>query len=221
MKIEGMRMTNIKYLSITEFAEKAGVSTQAIYKQISNAKGQLAPYVYRDGKQPLIEITALSKLYGVEIENSTFSTDNQPFLTAQDENSTLESTRYQEEIQPVNPNSTRNNQPFSTDYIEFLKAQIAELKADRAEIEQRLTATIQEKDNIIKDQTAQLAQLAQQVAQIADKALLATSQQQYLTAMEKTNKAEISDEITEDAEEEPKEEQQEKKKKGFWSWLLD
>lgn len=221
MKIEGTRMTNIKYLSITEFAEKAGVSKQAIYKQISNAKSQLAPYVYRDGKPPLIEITALSKLYGVEIENSTFSTDNQPFSTAQDENSTLESTRNQEKIQPVNPNSTRNNQPFSTDYIEFLKAQIEELKADRAEIEQRLTATIQEKDNIIKDQTAQLAQLAQQVAQIADKALLATSQQQYLTAMEKTNKAEISDEITEDAEEAPKEEQQAKKKKSFWSWLTE
>ena len=79
MKIEGTRMTNIKYLSITEFAEKAGVSKQAIYKQISNAKSQLAPYVYRDGKQPLIEITALSKLYGVEIENSTFQPTINPF----------------------------------------------------------------------------------------------------------------------------------------------
>ena len=215
MKIEGTRMTNIKYLSITEFAEKAGVSKQAIYKQISNAKSQLAPYVYRDGKQPLIEITALSKLYGVEIENSTFSTDNQPFSTAQDENSTLESTRNQEEIQPVNPNSTLDNQPISTDYIAFLKAEIEGLKAEKAQTEQRLNDTIKEKDQIIKQQTEQLASLAQQVADIATKALITTSQQQYLTAAEKVDKQEPPAEEAIIKEVEP-----EAPKKGFWAKLF-
>ena len=208
-------MTNIKYLSITEFAEKAGVSKQAIYKQISNAKSQLAPYVYRDGKQPLIEITALSKLYGVEIENSTFSTDNQPFSTAQDENSTLESTRNQEEIQPVNPNSTLDNQPISTDYIAFLKAEIEGLKAEKAQTEQRLNDTIKEKDQIIKQQTEQLASLAQQVADIATKALITTSQQQYLTAAEKVDKQEPPAEEAIIKEVEP-----EAPKKGFWAKLF-
>ena len=215
MKIEGTRMTNIKYLSITEFAEKAGVSKQAIYKQISNAKSQLAPYVYRDGKQPLIEITALSKLYGVEIENSTLSTDNQPFSTAQDENSTLESTRNQEEIQPVNPNSTLDNQPISTDYIAFLKAEIEGLKAEKAQTEQRLNDTIKEKDQIIKQQTEQLASLAQQVADIATKALITTSQQQYLTAAEKVDKQEPPAEEAIIKEVEP-----EAPKKGFWAKLF-
>ena len=215
MKIEGTRMTNIKYLSITEFAEKAGVSKQAIYKQISNAKSQLAPYVYRDGKQPLIEITALSKLYGVEIENSTLSTDNQPFSTAQDENSTLESTRDQEEIQPVNPNSTLDNQPISTDYIAFLKAEIEGLKAEKAQTEQRLNDTIKEKDQIIKQQTEQLASLAQQVADIATKALITTSQQQYLTAAEKVDKQEPPAEEAIIKEVEP-----EAPKKGFWAKLF-
>ena len=208
-------MTNIKYLSITEFAEKAGVSKQAIYKQISNAKSQLAPYVYRDGKQPLIEITALSKLYGVEIENSTFSTDNQPFSTAQDENSTLESTRNQEEIQPVNPNSTLDNQPISTDYIAFLKAEIEGLKAEKAQTEQRLNDTIKEKDQIIKQQTEQLASLAQQVADIATKALITTSQQQYLTAAEKVDKQEPPADEAIIKEVEP-----EAPKKGFWAKLF-
>lgn len=215
MKIEGTRMTNIKYLSITEFAEKAGVSKQAIYKQISNAKSQLAPYVYRDGKQPLIEITALSKLYGVEIENSTLSTDNQPFSTAQDENSTLESTRNQEEIQPVNPNSTLDNQPISTDYIAFLKAEIEGLKAEKAQTEQRLNDTIKEKDQIIKQQTEQLASLAQQVADIATKALITTSQQQYLTAAEKVDKQEPPADEAIIKEVEP-----EAPKKGFWAKLF-
>lgn len=208
-------MTNIKYLSITEFAEKAGVSKQAIYKQISNAKSQLAPYVYRDGKQPLIEITALSKLYGVEIENSTLSTDNQPFSTAQDENSTLESTRNQEEIQPVNPNSTLDNQPISTDYIAFLKAEIEGLKAEKAQTEQRLNDTIKEKDQIIKQQTEQLASLAQQVADIATKALITTSQQQYLTAAEKVDKQEPPADEAIIKEVEP-----EAPKKGFWAKLF-
>lgn len=208
-------MTNIKYLSITEFAEKAGVSKQAIYKQISNAKSQLAPYVYRDGKQPLIEITALSKLYGVEIENSTLSTDNQPFSTAQDENSTLESTRNQEKIQPVNPNSTLDNQPISTDYIAFLKAEIEGLKAEKAQTEQRLNDTIKEKDQIIKQQTEQLASLAQQVADIATKALITTSQQQYLTAAEKVDKQEPPADEAIIKEVEP-----EAPKKGFWAKLF-
>jgi hypothetical protein len=84
--------------------------------------------------------------------------------------------------QPDNPISTPNFQPISTDYIEFLKAQVADLKAEKDAVEKRLSATIAEKDTIIKDQSAQLAQLAQQIAQIADKALITTAQQQYLTA---------------------------------------
>ena len=67
-------MENVKYLSIAEFAEAAKVSKQAIYKQVNNENSQLAPYILRDGKKTLISIAALSALYKVEIENSTFST---------------------------------------------------------------------------------------------------------------------------------------------------
>ena len=76
-------------------------------------------------------------------------------------------------------------------------------------VETRLNATIAEKDCIIKDQSAQLAQLAQQVAQIADKALITTAQQQYLTAAERVEKSEPEPEV------EPVE-----VKKGFWAKLL-
>lgn len=168
-------MIDENYLTISAFAEKAKVSKQAIYKQIGNANSQIAPYIHRNGKQILIKISALKDLYGVEKVDSTKPTQD----------STPQSTRINPNNQPIQPDSTLNIQPISTDYIDFLKAQIAELKEERTEVEQRLNATIQEKDSIIKEQSARLAELAQQVAQIADKALIATSQQQYLTAMDK------------------------------------
>lgn len=191
-------MIEIEYLSIAEFAAIARVSKQAIYKQVKNKNSQLSSYLLRDGKKTLIKINALSELYGVETEKLNLSTQNREIKTTfstneegtEVENTTLKAENTTQENQPLNQVSTQENQPLSTDYIEFLKAQIAELKTEKAEIEQRLTATIQEKDHIIQEQSAQLSDLAQKVAQIADKALIATSQQQYLTALEKTGERE-------------------------------
>lgn len=212
-------MVEVGYLSIAEFAEKAKVSKQAIYKQVNNENSQIAPFVLREGKRTLIKVSALSELYGVDTTEATFTTpteDKQSTFTTPKEGGEVEeatqgTTADNPQEQPAPANSTAEVQPLSTDYIEFLKAQIAELKAEKADVEQRLNATIQEKDGIIKDQSAQLAQLAQQVAQIADKALIATSQQQYLTAMEKGDRAD-----TGTIEAIPVEEQTpEKPKKGF------
>ena len=212
-------MVEVGYLSIAEFAEKAKVSKQAIYKQVNNENSQIAPFVLREGKRTLIKVSALSELYGVDTTEATFTTpteDKQTTFTTQKEGGEVEETTQEPttdnpQEQPAAAVSTAEVQPLSTDYIEFLKAQIAELKAEKADVEQRLNATIQEKDGIIKDQSAQLAQLAQQVAQIADKALIATSQQQYLTAMEKGDRAD-----TGTIEAIPVEEQTpEKPKKGF------
>lgn len=191
-------MVEVEYLSIAEFAEKAGVSKQAIYKQVNNENSQISPYVLREGKKTLIKASALSELYKVDTEKTTLTTPtegNQTTFTTQTEGGEVEettpqSTQDNQEEQPSNPISTQENQPISTDYIAFLKEQVAELKAEKAAVEQRLNATIQEKDSIIKEQTAQLAQLAQQVAEIANKALITTSQQQYLTAAERVEKQE-------------------------------
>ena len=217
-------MVEVEYLSIAEFAEKAGVSKQAIYKQVGNENSQIAPYLLRDGKRTLIKVSALRELYKVDTENLTFTTPaedtEQPEATPKGESvveeTTPPTTLDNPTKQPNNPISTQENQPLSTDYIEFLKAQVAELKAEKDAVEKRLSATIAEKDSIIKDQSAQLAQLAQQVAQIADKALITTAQQQYLTARAGGDAVEITP-----AEEVPIAEQPpEKKKKGFWSRLF-
>ena len=220
-------MVDVGYISIAEFAEKAGVSKQAIYKQVNNENSQLAPYILREGKKTLIQISALSALYGVD---TTQTTPINPTATAEQPNSTPTGETEVEETtpqttpsnhknNPIQPEPTPKNQPISTDYIAFLKEQIAELKAEKTETERRLSATIQEKDAIIKEQSAQLAQLAQQVARIADKALITTSQQQYLTAMEKGGSEDIPPETP---AEEPivVEQTEEKPKKSFWSRLF-
>lgn len=217
-------MVEVEYLSIAEFAEKAGVSKQAIYKQVGNENSQIAPYLLRDGKRTLIKVSALRELYKVDTEFSTITTPTEdagqpeatPKWESKVEDTTPPTTLDNPTEQPDNPFSTIENQPISTDYIEFLKAQVAELKAEKEAVEKRLNATITEKDNIIKDQSAQLAQLAQQVAQIADKALITTAQQQYLTAKAGGDAVEIPP-----AGDAPIEEHTpEKKKKGFWSRLF-
>ena len=219
-------MVDVGYISIAEFAEKAGVSKQAIYKQVNNENSQLAPYILREGKKTLIQISALSALYGVDTTQTTpinpTATAEQPISTPtgeiEVEETTPQTTPSNPKNNPIQPEPTPKNQPISTDYIEFLKAQLAEVKADRANTEQRLMATIQEKDAIIKEQSAQLAQLAKQVAQIADKALIATSQQQYLTAMEKTEKQVEPIQAEEQPPAEPIEE--DKPKKSFFQRLF-
>ena len=217
-------MVEVEYLSIAEFAEKAGVSKQAIYKQVGNENSQIAPYLLRDGKRTLIKVSALRELYKVDTENLTFTTPTEdagqpeatPIGKSKVDEPTPQTATDNPTDQPIKPNSTLENQPISTDYIEFLKAQVAELKAEKDAVEKRLSATIAEKDSIIKDQSAQLAQLAQQVAQIADKALITTAQQQYLTAKAGGDAVEITP-----AEEVPVVEQPpEKKKKGFWNRLF-
>ena len=211
---------NVVYLTIAEFAEYAKVSKQAIYKQVSNENSQIAPYLLREGKRTLIKATALNELYGVDTTLLTFTTPSeveeseiQPEPAGAE---VEEATPPDVENQPFNPEPTPKNQPVSTDYIEYLKWQVAELKAEKARTEERLNATIQEKDRIINSQSAQLAELAKQVAQIADRALIATSQQQVLTAMEKGERAETETAGEQIVPIEPAETQ----RKSFWKRLF-
>lgn len=53
------------YLTIKEFAEKVGVSQQAIYKQVER---KLKNYVKLIDNQKRIDIRALQEVYGIEIE---------------------------------------------------------------------------------------------------------------------------------------------------------
>ena len=60
-----------KYYTVREFAAKAKVSNQAIYKQVGN---QLATYLIMVDNQKFIEESALFDVYGIEVDNQV---DNQ------------------------------------------------------------------------------------------------------------------------------------------------
>lgn len=161
------------------------VSKQAVYKQISNEHSQLAPFICLQGKRTLIKAEALKALYEVDLENSTLSTQNSTLSTHAglniQPNSTQNSTLSTDDIQPCQPNI----QPNADEYIAFLKAEIADLKDKQQEQDNRHAAALAEKDKIIQEQTKQLADLCKQVSDIAQKALAATTQQQYLMAYDR------------------------------------
>lgn len=54
------------YLTVREFAQKAGISNQAVYKQIKN---QLSTYVSIVDNRKMIDAVALFEVYGIEVDN--------------------------------------------------------------------------------------------------------------------------------------------------------
>lgn len=54
-----------EYLSIKDFAKRAGKSQQAIYKQVER---KLNKYIKLVDNQKMIDIRALQEVYGVEVE---------------------------------------------------------------------------------------------------------------------------------------------------------
>ena len=57
-----------EYLSIKDFAEKAGVSQQSLYKRLNKLNNQLNNYIKLVDNQKMIDIRALQEVYGVEVE---------------------------------------------------------------------------------------------------------------------------------------------------------
>ena len=66
-----------QYISIKEFAERAGVSPQAIYKRLNQVGNQLNNYVKPVGNQRMLNIQALQDVYGIEVDNQ-----NQPVVNS-------------------------------------------------------------------------------------------------------------------------------------------
>lgn len=60
-------MDRKEYLTVKEFAEVAGVSTQSVYKRLATS---LQPYVKEVANQRMLNIRALQDVYGIEVGNS-------------------------------------------------------------------------------------------------------------------------------------------------------
>ena len=91
-----------EYLSIKDFAKRAGVSQQAIYKQVER---KLNNYVKMVENQKMIDIRALQEVYGVEVEQpiqpiiQPVEQPIQPLLQATIESLSKELERKSEELQ--------------------------------------------------------------------------------------------------------------------------
>lgn len=66
-------MIDQEYITIKEFAARAGVSPQAIYKRLNQVDNQLINYIKQVGNQRMLNIQALQDIYGIQIDNQ-----NQP-----------------------------------------------------------------------------------------------------------------------------------------------
>lgn len=68
-------MADQEYICIKEFAVRAGVSPQAIYKRLNQVDNQLNNYIKPVGNQRMLNIQALHDIYGIEVDNQ-----NQPVV---------------------------------------------------------------------------------------------------------------------------------------------
>lgn len=66
-----------EYLSITDFAARAKVSKQSIYKRLNQLNNQLNNYVEMIDNQRMIDIRALQEIYGIEVEQPSQPKNNQ------------------------------------------------------------------------------------------------------------------------------------------------
>lgn len=159
---------NEKKYSVAEFAKLAGISKQAVYKQISNLNSQIQPYLDRSGRTVEIYEIALTEIYNLKINHDI------PRVNEVKPEIKPEEIHIDNPEQPENSTLNNQNSQVEVDYIQFLKEQVAQ----KDKIIEELQQSIREKDSQIKDLTFKLADLAQQAQQIAGQA-------QYLQANDK------------------------------------
>ena len=210
-----------EYLTVKEFAAAAGISQQAVYKQISS---RLKPYVVNKGNQKVIAAEALNIFYpdADSIRNSTLDSTN----------STLDSTNSTRENPEIQPDSMQKEdeveqvkQPDSTgsgedskqkdleEQIKKLQEQIENILKNEQEEKEFLKEQIRQKDKQIDSLTENLA-MAQQLAAADKRKLLELEEKQKEEPM-----------VVEDLDIDPEppaadQKIEEPKKKGFWARLF-
>lgn len=84
-QIKNIKQNNL--LTIQEFAKLANVSVQSVYKRLNNS---LNPFLQQVDNQKMLEIRALTEIYGIEVEqpfkpelNNLLNSDEVKFLRKQ------------------------------------------------------------------------------------------------------------------------------------------
>lgn len=150
-----------EYLKIKDFADRLGISRQAVYQRI---KRDLAPYTQKSGRETLIDADAAALFDGSQLLDKVDKT-----LTAQPDDVVKLLDSFNDQI------CTKDKQ------IDALQAQIVQLLQVNQEQFANLTSQI---DNL----TGQLDKLREQnqyqsehIMQQSDRLSVLLSQQQYLT----------------------------------------
>lgn len=131
------------FLTVREFAQRAGVSNQAIYKQ---TKSQLSTYVSTIDNQKYIDSKALSDVFGIDIDNLV---DNQ-----------VDNQKINTESTAAAADQQQNQPDVSKELLEMLKE---EIKKKDQQIEK-----LQESLDKAYTQISEMAQKAQYIT-AADK----------------------------------------------------
>lgn len=133
------KMEQDELLTIQEFAKKAGVSVQAVYKRLNNS---LNPYIQLVEGRKMLKSSALFEIYGIEVVQPI-----QPF------------------IQPIQPSIQPDfDEKTVTPEVIFLRKQVEQLQAELS-AERQHSRELAEKIVVLADQSQklQLAQMSQQL----------------------------------------------------------
>ena len=200
------------YFTVKEFAEKANISQQAVYKQIN---GRLKPYIHNVKGQKVIEAAAFKKFYSTEVQQPHNPDSIPEIQDFKPEDEQLNSTQ----IQPDNNNQ---KQQELEQQIKELQGQLKQIIENEQEEKQFLRDQIKQKDKQIESLTDNL-KIAQQLAAADKKKVLELEAKQ-----EEIRKAEVA--VSEDsaanpaADAAPKEdtkEQEQPKRKGIFARLFN
>lgn len=141
------KMEQDELLTVQEFAEKAGVSVQAVYKRLNNS---LNPYIQLVEGRKMIKLSALSDVYGVEVEQPI-----KPFVQP-----------IQPSIQPeLNKENSSSEADFLRKQVEQLQAELSAERQHSRELAEKI-AELAEKVVVLTDQSQKL-QLAQMSPQLS------------------------------------------------------
>lgn len=237
-----------QYLTISVFALKAGVSQQAIGKQTRNPNSRLFPYIKKENGRTLINSKALFDLYNIEsysyktqeepetTENNPIETQGQPKEntneTASNQTTTKEQPAETQETTQNNPtenpmetqeqpqsNGNKTQEQINIDYIEYLKAQVLELKHEKQEIEEKYTQIIADKEKTIEEQRERIEAQRERIDLLADKC--ATIADKAVSNNLLSNVDKYKNNVIDIYQGAPTQDNQEqKKKKGFLAWLF-
>lgn len=81
-------MREDEYISIKEFAKRAGVSVQSIYKRLNGLNNPLNQYIKLVENQKMLNISALEEIYGIEVEQPIQPIHSTPHSTSEKDKKT-------------------------------------------------------------------------------------------------------------------------------------